>query len=171
MILSWSDARPARRRGAVLGELFVGLTHALRDQLRGLSRRDADAAAAEQRRREREFGGHGAPLGQTLRPSDDGLPNGVDEIGAAQFALGAETGDDDRLRPRQLPGIVGIGGDVHEDLMGPGSRGIKTALKRRLIAPPTARSITASVPVRRRRAVMADQQWLGDVGEVAVHRR
>ena len=130
MILSWSDARPTRWRGAVLGELFVSLTHALRDELRGLSRRDAYAAAAEQRRREGEFGGHGAPLGQTLRPSDDGLPHRVDEIGPAQFALCAETGDDDGLRPRQLPGIVWIGGDVHEGLMGPGSRGIETALER-----------------------------------------
>ena len=169
MILSSIDARPARRRGAIFSELFVGLAHALCDQLRGLSRRDAAAAAAQQRRCKCEFRGYGTALRQTLRPSDNSLPNGVHQIRTAQLALGAETGHDDGLWPWQLPGIVGIGGDVHKYLIGPWNVGIKAALKRCV-----HRAANRTVHHRFRAgearcAVMADQQWLGDVGEIAVH--
>ena len=114
MILSWSTRGHCGGTAPSCGELFVGLAHALGDQLRGLSRRDAAAAAAQQRGRKCESCGHRTAFSQTLRPSDDSLPDGIDEIRAAKLTLRAETRDDHRRRPGQLPRIVGIGGDVQK---------------------------------------------------------
>ena len=137
--------------------------------MRCLSRRDAAPPTAQERRCKCEFRRYGTALRQALRPSNNGLPNGVHEIRSAQLALGAETGHDDGLWSWQLPGIVGIGGDVHKYLIGPWNIGIKTTLKRcvhRATNRPVHNRFCAS---EARRAVMADQQWLRDVGEIAVH--
>ena len=111
-----------------LGDQLVGLTDALGDQLGGLSRRDAAAAATQQRGRQCKSRGDRIAFGETLRPSDHGLPDRVDEVRAAQLAFGAETCNDHRRRQRhQLFGIVA---EIQEDLKRSRTCGVQTALQR-----------------------------------------
>ena len=171
MIWSWPTRGQRCRSLRSPDSCVVRFAHTLRDELRGLTGADAAAAAAEQRRRQREQRGRLRPLRQPLPPRDHRLAHRLHQIRSSQLPFGAEPGDDHRRRSRQLPRVSVVCRVVDEDLMRAGRLGIEPALQRR-----AHRAADRAVHDRfgagqLRRAVMADQQRLGDVGQIAIDDR